>query len=366
MNRAGGGWHGWLERAWVRYAFAVALALGATYLKLHFAVVGRDAPVAVFLGAILLAAWVGGTGPGLAATAVACASMAYFFLAPFDSFAVGGPDDVLRLTVAAGEGVLVSLLVGALRRSNLALDRQLRETAKAQTALKLTKEQLHRAQKVLSLGEFATGVAHDVNNMIMIVLTTGEMLERRLDGNDERSLDDARQIRDAAEQIAGLMRELLAFARDGTIAHATIDLHDVVDRLAPMLRRIAGSSVRLELALGASDARVQGDGSRIAQVIVNLALNARDAMRDNGGSITIGTAAAQPGRLVELFVSDTGNGMDDATVARVFEPFFTTKPRGTGLGLSVVRGVVEAMGGSVHVESAPTRGTTFRVRLPLA
>ena len=183
------------RRTWARYAVALATVLLATLLKSQFDVVGRDAPVAIYLGAIMTSAWLGGAGPGLFATAVSSLAMAYLFFAPFTSLAVESGEDVVRLVIAAAEGTLISLLAGALRSTSESLGKQTLEVVRVETALKRTKAQLHHVQKVQSLGEFAAGVAHDVNNMITVVLTSQELLERRLGRTDDRALEEARQIR---------------------------------------------------------------------------------------------------------------------------------------------------------------------------
>lgn len=226
------------------------------------------------------------------------------------------------------------------------------------------------AERPKSFAQVAGHVAHDIVNMVMVVLTYTEQLARKLD-LDDPAQGDVREIRAAAERAAGLTRELLTFARRHANAPVLVNLHEVFASLEGLIGRIAGDTVSVEMSLCATLASVFAERADLEQALINLALNARDAM-PSGGVLTIATSDAAAGMAsrpqVEVLVRDTGVGMDDATKNRIFEPFFTTKsPRsGTGLGLPIVAGVVATMGGSIAVESAEGKGTTFRILLPVA
>jgi signal transduction histidine kinase len=220
-----------------------------------------------------------------------------------------------------------------------------------------------------SFAQLAGRFGHDIVNMVTIVMTYAEHLSRKLD-RDHPAQEDVREIRSAAERAAGLTRELLTCARRHASPPASVDLHDLLASLEARIGRIAGESVQVELTLGATGAHVLGDRGDLEQTLINLAINARDAM-PCGGVLTITTSdasgcdgAARP--RLEVLVRDTGVGMDEATRRRVFEPFFTTKGSsgGTGLGLSLVAGVIRTMGGAIAVESAVGQGATFRISLP--
>jgi signal transduction histidine kinase len=355
------------------YAVAIAAVVVVTVLKARFDWIGRDAPVAIYLGAIMLVGWFGGTGPGLVATALSCLASAYFFAFPYDSLAVASGDDAVRLAIAAGEGTLISLLVGALRRTRGELENQVRERASAEAALRRANEHAIHSHKMRAIGELAGGIAHDFNNMITIVRTCVGLLERRL-ASDHPARAEVAEIRAATDRAAALARQLLTFARRPDVQLELVRVHDVLTRIEPMLVRLVGPLVRVDLALGASSDRVFGDAAQLEQAILNLAANARDAMHD-GGTLSIATSdrapdtqTRHPGPHLEIAVRDSGVGMDEETKRRAFEPFFTTKGpgAGTGLGLAMVFGIVEASDGVIAVESAPGEGATFRLVLPLA
>jgi two-component system, cell cycle sensor histidine kinase and response regulator CckA len=214
-----------------------------------------------------------------------------------------------------------------------------------------------------SFAQLAGHVGHDIVNMVTIVLTYAEHLSRKLD-RDHPGQEDIREIRSAGERAAGLTRELLTCARSHASPLASVDVHDLLASLEARIRRIAGDSVKVEMTLGARGARVLGDRGDLEQTLINLAINARDAM-PTGGILAITTSDVTEG--LEVLVRDTGVGMDEATRRRVFEPFFTTKGSsgGTGLGLSLVAGVVRTMGGAIAVESVVGHGATFRISLPI-
>jgi CheY-like chemotaxis protein len=213
--------------------------------------------------------------------------------------------------------------------------------------------------------------------MLVVINGFSDLLLRRTQ-SDDPAAQDLEQIRQAGERAADLTRRLLAFSRQQVIQPSIVSVNDVISNVEPMLRRLIGEDVDLETDLAPSVATITADAGQIEQIILNLALNGRDAM-PNGGRLTIATAnvdlgpdyardhpGAQPGPHVLLRVGDTGVGMDAETRARVFEPFFTTKPagRGTGLGLATVFGIVQQSGGYITVSSAPGKGSTFEIYLP--
>jgi two-component system, cell cycle sensor histidine kinase and response regulator CckA len=243
------------------------------------------------------------------------------------------------------------------------------------TERKTAEEHLLQAQRMDAVGHLAGGVAHEINNMMTAVLGFSALLLDRLDG-DERAAD-VRQIHRAAERAAGITRQLLAFGRRQLLRPQVLDMNRLVGGLEPMVRRVLGEDKVFTAELAPDLGQVRADPGQLEQVLLNLTLNARDAM-PTGGTFTIRTrnvtvdghqSAGEelpPGRYVLVEVSDTGHGMDGATRARAFEPFFTTKPfgQGTGLGLATVFGIVRQSGGTVRVHSAPGEGTTFDVFLP--
>ncbi len=239
------------------------------------------------------------------------------------------------------------------------------------------KEQLQQAQKMESVGQLAGGIAHDFNNLLTAILGFCELIL-----GDEKSShrSELEEIKHAGERAAALTRQLLAFSRKQVFHLELLDLNDVVVNMETMLRRLIGEDVRLTSTLSSKIGLVRADRSQIEQVLLNLAVNARDAM-PGGGVLRIETSVEEvseelaaahapcaPGRFVVLNVSDTGCGMDAETQHRVFEPFFTTKPKGkgTGLGLATVYGIVTQSGGFVSFSSEPRKGTSFRVYLPCA
>jgi len=229
-------------------------------------------------------------------------------------------------------------------------------------------EQLRQAQKMESVGRLAGGIAHDFNNLLTAIRGYAQLLLIDLD-EDAAARESAAQIARAAERAATLTSQLLAFSRKQVLRPQSLDLNEVVEAMAPMLGRVLGEDVVLTTALDPELGLTLADPTQIEQVLLNLAVNARDAM-PGGGRLLVRTANVEldEGRFVALVVVDTGSGMDTDTAARAFEPFFTTKDvgAGTGLGLATVHGIVAQSGGSVGVVSEPGAGTTFTVRLPRA
>ncbi len=253
--------------------------------------------------------------------------------------------------------------------------RDIRERVRARETHDRLEDQLRQAQKMESVGRLAGGVAHDFNNLLTSIVGNTEMvLETTSSGDQNYNL--LLDILKAGESAASLTRQLLAFSRKQIIAPTVLDLNRLLANMERMLRRIIGEDVTLETRLSAAGANVRADAGQLEQVIVNLSVNARDAMPE-GGRLRLETSevvldedacaglpGARPGSWVVLSVSDSGTGMDDHTRAHLFEPFFTTKSMGTGLGLAMVYGAVTQNGGAISVDSEPGRGTTFRIFLP--
>jgi two-component system cell cycle sensor histidine kinase/response regulator CckA len=253
----------------------------------------------------------------------------------------------------------------------------LTERKRSEEALRQSEDQLRQAQKMEAVGQLAGGIAHDFNNLLMVIQGDSDLILRRLpEGHTLRRNADG--IREASQQAAALTRQLLAFSRKQVLAPKVVDLNTIVAGLHKMLQRLLGETIHLVTVGAPTLASVKADPGQIEQVIMNLAVNSRDAMPD-GGQLTIETGQleldeatarqhgeALPGSYVMLAVTDTGCGMDEATRSRLFEPFFTTKEqgKGTGLGLSTVYGIVKQSGGHIWVYSEPGRGTTLKICLP--
>jgi PAS domain S-box-containing protein len=238
-------------------------------------------------------------------------------------------------------------------------------------------DQLQQAQKMEAIGRLAGGIAHDFNNLLTAIIGYAELLEDGLRPADPRQ-EEVAAIRSAADRAAALTGQLLAFGRRQLLRIQVVDLTEVVREIESLLRRILGEQLTLRTHLDPATGRVRADPSQLEQVVMNLAVNARDAMT-GGGDLTIETSNVEldetyarahldvtPGRYVLLAVSDTGHGMDAQTRSRLFEPFFTTKAQGqgTGLGLATVYGIVKQSGGHIWVYSEPGQGTTFKIYLP--
>jgi PAS domain S-box-containing protein len=228
---------------------------------------------------------------------------------------------------------------------------------------RLLEERYRQAQKMEAIGQLAGGIAHDFNNLLTAIHGYSILIAEELPAGSPL-LDDLRQIRHSADRATSLTQQLLAFSRRQILDPRVLDLRESVKALEPLLRRLIGEDIDFTVVASSSLGRVKADPGQIEQVIMNLALNARDAM-PRGGTLRIGVADA-PGSFVSLTVSDTGEGIDAVTQSRIFEPFFTTKEqgKGTGLGLSTVYGIVSQSGGTLSVDSEVGRGSTFTVCLP--
>jgi two-component system cell cycle sensor histidine kinase/response regulator CckA len=245
------------------------------------------------------------------------------------------------------------------------------------SARRSLEEQFHQSQKMEAVGRLAGGIAHDFNNLLTAITGYAELLLSDLEPSNPHRCDVV-EIKNAAGRAAALTRQLLAFSRKQLLAPQVLDLNRVVVSMDKLLQRLIGEDVDLITRLGPALGSVKADPGQIEQVILNLAVNARDAM-PQGGKLTIETANADiderytrqhfaipPGSYIVLTVSDTGCGMDEAIQSHLFEPFFTTKElgKGTGLGLSTVYGIVTQSGGTIEVHSRPGHGTTFKIYLP--
>jgi two-component system cell cycle sensor histidine kinase/response regulator CckA len=247
------------------------------------------------------------------------------------------------------------------------------------TERKRLEDQLRQFQKMEAIGRLAGGVAHDFNNLLTVIQGYGDLVLDDLEPGD-RLYADVRGIKDAAERAAGLTQQLLAFSRRQVLAPEVLDLNSLVREMERLLHRLIGEDIEIHTALAPDLGRIRADPVQLHQVVLNLAVNARDAM-PHGGTLTLETQNVEvgpnrpatqglvtPGRYVLLAVTDTGVGMDQETKANVFEPFFTTRGtgEGTGLGLATVYGIVRQSGGFIWVYSEPSQGSSFKVYLPRA
>ncbi|HEV2856107.1 MAG TPA: ATP-binding protein [Thermoanaerobaculia bacterium] len=251
-------------------------------------------------------------------------------------------------------------------------------TRAAEEALRTTEEQLRHAQRMEAVGRLAGGIAHSFNNLLAAIAFQCELLCEEIDEGDKRRTH-VEEIQRAQERAATLARQLLAFSRKQVLQPRKLLLDGVIRDMEPMLRRLIGEHIRLETRLGTADGTVHADLGQLEQVILNLVVNARDAMPD-GGTLRLATKEVEvtepgeaggelpPGRYLQLSVTDTGIGMPPEVKERLFEPFFTTKERGqgTGLGLATVHGIVHQSGGDIQVESEAGQGSRFTVLLPQA
>ncbi|MCX6907967.1 MAG: PAS domain S-box protein, partial [Verrucomicrobia bacterium] len=254
----------------------------------------------------------------------------------------------------------------------------LTEHKRTEDALRQSEELLHKAQKMEAIGRLAGGIAHDFNNILTVISGYATMLSKRLENNPGLRRE-ADEIQSSAERAATLTRQLLALSRKQLLNPKVLDLNAIVGGIERMLRRLIGEDVELRIQLDESIGSVKVDPGQIEQVIMNLTINARDAM-PSGGKLTIQTASVvqerpaqlseggiPSGRYTAIIVTDTGTGMNEDVKSHLFEPFFTTKGRdkGTGLGLATCHGIIKQSNGYIHVYTEPGHGTSFKIYLPV-
>ena len=370
----------------LRGPLVTLLAIGLAEL-LPFSPVAAVYPAPVYLAAVVYAAFTGFKS-GLLSAALVIIYIGLFLPSHEHQYT----DLVARLVALALVAPVLALIAGVLQRrtERMAEESLRREKAyyasvmaslnqrkQTEEALRQSEDHLRQSQKMEAVGRLAGGVAHDFNNLMTVVMGRTELLLSRLDeGNPLRR--NAEEIKRTTERAVSLTQQLLAFSRKQVLTPKVLDLNTVVANMERILRRLIGEDIDLVTVLGPALDRIKADPSQLEQVIMNLAINARDAM-PSGGKLTIETANAYldqpyarnhpsvlPGSYVMLAVSDNGTGMDSETQARIFEPFFTTKEqgKGTGLGLATVYGIVKQSGGYVWVYSEPGWGTTFKIYLP--
>jgi signal transduction histidine kinase/ActR/RegA family two-component response regulator len=384
-----------------RYAVALA-ATSAMTLILLFETRLAAFPLIHLMVSVAVSAWHGGLGPGIAATVLGALAADYFFIAPIESI---DPHHGLPLVSFLGTGVIISASFETLHRTQRQLqesldvaeahrralsesEANLRQVHKenqriaeqlldaerhgrerAEQELRETAEQLRQSQKMEAVGRLAGGVAHDFNNLLTVILSHTGMLLRRHEVTARPELAEGlTEIGLAGERAATLTPQLLAFSRRQVLQPRVVDVNAVVAGVRPMIERLIGEDIQVSFELASTHPRAFCDPRQIEQVLMNLLLNARDAM-PRGGRIAITTAwdghATEP---VKITVADNGVGMDEATRERIFEPFFTTKPagKGTGLGLSMAHGIIEQSGGTITVRSRAGEGAVFEIALPVS
>jgi signal transduction histidine kinase/CheY-like chemotaxis protein len=359
---------------WTRAQVLEGLGVAGVLLILSQLLIGlwaifptQNAPFAFLLFPIV--AWAGiRFGPRGAATVVAAIAalmmpIAALGVGPFATFPLGFVQVLLTIFL---------LLTSVSGQAFAALMIEREEAHQRRLALE---EQLRHSQKMEAIGRLAGGIAHDFNNLLTAIIGYSEIVMTGLGPTDPRR-GDAEEIARAAMRAADLTRQMLAFSRKQVLQAKVIDLNTTLSKVEPMLRRVIGEDIVMNIAPRATRASVRVDPGQIEQVIMNLVVNARDAM-PQGGRLTVETGDAtldatmlppdgKPGDYAMLAVSDTGIGMRPEVRARIFEPYFTTKEigKGTGLGLSTAYGIIRQSDGYIHVFSEPGQGTTFRIYLP--
>jgi signal transduction histidine kinase/ActR/RegA family two-component response regulator len=357
---------------WRRKAEAIALVvllllLSQVILGLWAIYPGQYVPIAFLFFPVVGYAGLRFGPPGaatfVAAVAVMSLPVAAMTVGPFSGFPLGFTQLLLHLFLLLGS-LSGQVLAAVIAEREELTDRRV-----------LLEEQLRHAQKMEAVGRLAGGIAHDFNNLLTAIIGYTEIVMVGFDPRDPRRAD-AEEIKRAAERAAELTRQMLAFSRKQVMQPKVVDLNAALQKVEPMLRRVIGENIVMTIAPRAQRAAVRVDPGQIEHVIMNLVVNARDAM-PKGGRLTVETGEAvldartlpphaKPGEYVMLAISDTGIGMSSDVRARIFEPYYTTKEvgKGSGLGLSMVYGIVQQSDGHIQVQSEPGQGTTIRVYIP--
>ena len=385
------------SRPWIGYPLAVGLSLAALWIRFAAGDLLVGFPFLTFFSAVVLSAFLGGLGPGVLAAVLGGLLSNYFLIPPEGDLRLTWPSGVIAMgfyvfTVTVIVGLIQGMIWAserqrasdeALRRLNAELEARVAERTAALTnemAERTAAEaQLRQMQKMESIGQLTGGIAHDFNNMLAIVIGSLDLARRRLSGAEHPQVTQClNNAREGAQRAAVLTARLLAFSRQQPLAPQLLDPNKLVGGMSELLRRTLGENIHVETVLAGGLWRTFADPAQLESAIINLAINARDAM-PTGGKLTIETANSdlderyarahaevEPGQYVLISVSDTGTGMAPEVVERAFDPFYTTKGagKGTGLGLSQVFGYVKQSGGHVKIYSEIGRGTTVKVYLP--
>ena len=335
-----------------------------------------------FFPGLILVALLCGFRAGLAATLLSTLASRYFILAPRRSLELAQAEDAIALALFVVTGLMIVLIVGAMRLAvgrHRELGLTLRKRVEQRTEeLKSAQASLVQAQKMEAVGQLTGGIAHDFNNMLAVVIGNLDIAQRRLAQGRTDLFRQIENAMDGAQRAAALTQRLLVFARRQPLESAVVDINRLLGDLSELLRRTLGETVRIESSFAKGIWPIRVDPAQMESAVINLAINARDAMAGSG-TLRIETAKArvdeeqalpesgfEPGDYVLVTVSDTGAGMAPDVAARAIEPFFTTKEvgHGTGLGLSQVYGFIKQSGGHFEIESAEGEGTTVRLYLP--
>ncbi|MFG1398541.1 ATP-binding protein [Roseixanthobacter pseudopolyaromaticivorans] len=384
-------------RPWLSYLLAATLSVLALLVRFATGDFLAGYPFITFIPVVFLAAFLGGFGPGLLAAVLGGLLVAYYIVTPQDGLGLDWPSGYVGMLFYALTSLLIISVTGsllaavqrqkasdeALRRLNAELETRIAErTAELQAEMTerfVAEAQIRQMQKTEAIGQLTGGIAHDFNNMLAIVIGSLDIARRRLTGEEHdlvrTCLDNAME---GAQRAAALTQRLLAFSRQQPLEPQPVDANKLVGGMSELLRRTLGETIRVETVLAGGLWRSFADPAQLENAIVNLAVNARDAMPD-GGRLTIETANSDlderyarnhaevaAGQYVLVSVTDTGTGMSPHVIERAFDPFYTTKGvgRGTGLGLSQVYGFVKQSGGHVKIYSEVGQGTTVKLYLP--
>ena len=348
----------------------------------------QDAPVSLFLCAVILSAWFGGAGPGLLATAIAALAFNYYFLPPIHSLGLK-PDEIPRLAIFTVSALFVGSLIAAernamdslrrarddlrktvqeLQSTNEALQTESLERKSAEDALRQAQSDLARVSRVTTMGELTASLAHEVNQPIAAAVTSANSCIRWLQA-EVPNLDKARA---AAERIvkdgtraAEIISRIRLLFQKGTLQLELVDINEVIEEMIVLLRGEATrSSISVRTELAADLPPVMGDRVQLQQVMMNLMINGIDAMKAVDGTRELAVKSQRDGNeRVLVSVSDTGVGLPPQQVDHIFDAFFTTKPHGTGMGLRICRSIVESHGGQLWAASNSPRGASFHFAL---